>query len=203
MATAASRRWRSSAAARDRLFAIDTDLGKPYWTTHLTYAAATGSVPASTWDCPGGLLATPSRRTPLAPSAFGGGGGGGGGRASSAVGEPGKGAAALSQTRRPRPQAPPSGDAPPPAGRPGPQRRTGPVRRRRSALRVGSDGLLHTLRVSDGAMTEPPAAFLPPSTSPSSLVFVDGFVYTTTVERLRRGAERGLGDRHCCRRTRR
>jgi len=46
----------------DRLFSIDTDLGKPYWTTHLTYAAATGSVPGSTGDCPGGLLATPSRR---------------------------------------------------------------------------------------------------------------------------------------------
>lgn len=45
---------------------------------------------------------------------------------------------------------------------------------------MGSDGLLRTLRVSDGAMTEPPAAFLPPSTYPSSLVFVDGFVYTTT-----------------------
>ena len=45
---------------------------------------------------------------------------------------------------------------------------------------VGSDGLLRTLRVSDGAMTEPPAVFLPPSTYPSSLVYVDGFVYTTT-----------------------
>ncbi len=45
---------------------------------------------------------------------------------------------------------------------------------------MGSDGLLRTLRVSDGTMTETPAAFLPPSTFPSSLVFVDGFVYTTT-----------------------
>ena len=25
----------------DRLFAVDTDLARPYWTTHLTYAAAT------------------------------------------------------------------------------------------------------------------------------------------------------------------
>ncbi|HEY5907746.1 MAG TPA: hypothetical protein VIZ31_06855, partial [Vicinamibacteria bacterium] len=51
----------------DRLFAVDTDLARPYWTTHLNYAAATGGPPASSWECPGGLLATPSRRTPLLP----------------------------------------------------------------------------------------------------------------------------------------
>ena len=49
----------------DRLFAVDTDLARPYWTTHLNYAAATGGTPASSWDCPGGLVATPSRRTAL------------------------------------------------------------------------------------------------------------------------------------------
>ena len=63
----------------DRLFAVDTDLARPYWTTHLNYAAATGGTPGSSWHCPGGLVATPSRRTALAPSAFDGGGGGGGG----------------------------------------------------------------------------------------------------------------------------
>ena len=51
----------------DRLFAVDTDLARPYWTTHVTYAAATGGPPPSSWECPGGLLATPSRRTPLLP----------------------------------------------------------------------------------------------------------------------------------------
>src|SRR5215213_6583274 len=66
--------------AGDQLFAIDTDLATPYWTTNLTYAAATGSVPGSTWRCPGGLVAAPSRWTPRAPTAFGGPGGGGGGR---------------------------------------------------------------------------------------------------------------------------
>ena len=119
----------------DRLFSIDTDLAQPYWTTHLTYAAATGGQPPSSWDCPGGLIATPSRRTPLAPSAFGGGGGGGGGRATSAVGEPGKGAAVLSQAAAPR--------QPAPAARRRRRRRAGrravlradSVRRRRSALR--------------------------------------------------------------------
>jgi outer membrane protein assembly factor BamB len=162
----------------DRIFSIDTDLAKPYWTTHLTYAAATGSVPASTWDCPGGLLATPARRTPLTQSAFGRNAGRRGGRASSAVGEPGRGAAVLK--RLAELQEPPSDPPPPPppagakAVEPIPFGGVDPL------YAVGSDGLLRTLRVSDGAMTEPPAAFLPPSTYPSSLVFVDGFVYTTT-----------------------
>ncbi len=85
----------------DRVFSIDTDLARPYWTTVLNYTAATGGQPPSSMDCPGGLIAMPSRRTVLAPAtpAGGGGGGGGGGvRNGSAVGEPGKGAAVLSQT---------------------------------------------------------------------------------------------------------
>ena len=82
----------------DRIFAIDTDLARPYWITHLNYTAATGGPPPSSWACPGGLVATPTRRTVLAPSAFAGGGGGGrGGRSGSAVGEPGRGAAVLAQ----------------------------------------------------------------------------------------------------------
>jgi outer membrane protein assembly factor BamB len=162
----------------DRIFSIDTDLAKPYWITHLTYAAATGSVPGSTWDCPGGLLATPARRTPLTQSAFGRGAGRRGGRASSAVGEPGRGAAVLK--RLAELQEPPSDPPPPPppagakAVEPIPFGGVDPL------YAVGSDGLLRTLRVSDGALTEPPAIFVPPSTYPSSLVFVDGFVYTTT-----------------------
>ena len=77
----------------DRVFSIDTDLARPYWTTVLNYAAATGGQPPSSVDCPGGLIAMPSRRTALAPAAPGGGGGGGGRggvRNGSAVGEPGK-----------------------------------------------------------------------------------------------------------------
>ena len=45
---------------------------------------------------------------------------------------------------------------------------------------MGSDGLLRTLRVTDGGQIDPPVPFLPPSARPSSLVFVDGLVYTTT-----------------------
>jgi outer membrane protein assembly factor BamB len=166
----------------DQLFAIDTDLAKPYWTTNLTYAAATGSIPGSTWRCPAGLAAAPSRWTPRAPTGFGGPGGGGGGqRALSAVGEPGKGAAVMSQPRVQRRTPPPTSDPPPPP--PG-----GPVRNVPGVpfggvdplWVVGSDGLLRTLRITDGGQIDPPVPFLPPNARPSSITYVDGLVYTST-----------------------
>ena len=163
----------------DRLFAVDTDLGRPYWTTHVTYAAATGGQPPSSWECPGGLLATPSRRTTLAPSAFGGGSDGDeGSGAKSAVGEPGKGAAVLSEMR-PSAVTRAARDVVPPVP-------TSPVLAPIAFGGVdplyvmGSDGLLRTLRVSDGAMTGPMVPFLPPSARPSSLTFIDGVIYTST-----------------------
>jgi hypothetical protein len=167
----------------DRVFAIDTDLARPYWTIVLNYSAATGGRPPSSWECPGGLIATPSRRTVLAPSAIGGGvgGGRGGARTGSAVGEPGKGAAVLSQMQqqaaRARSAAPPRapqtqgrGRAPAPIGFGG----VDPV------YAMGSDGYLHTLQSSNGADSEPPVPFLPPNTRPSALLWVDGVVYTAT-----------------------
>jgi outer membrane protein assembly factor BamB len=168
----------------DRVFAIDTDLARPYWTTHLTYAAATGGQPPSTWECPGGLIATPSRRTTLAPPPGAAGGGARGARSSSAVGEPGRGAAVLSEPRRrPAAAAPPrpvTGDPSAPAA---PPRRTIapiPFGGVEPLYVMGSDGLLRTLRVSDGAPMSEPVPFLPPSARPSSLTFIDGVIYTTT-----------------------
>ena len=165
----------------DRLFAIDTDLGRPYWTTHLNYSANTGGQPPSSWACPGGLIATPSRRTTLAPSAFAGfaGRGGRGGRSGSAVGEPGKGAAVLSE-------APPAGRANPPAPPPAPAGRAGnapaaiPFGGVDPVYAMGSDGYLHTLLSSNGADAEAPVPFLPPSSKPSALLWVDGVVYAST-----------------------
>ena len=99
----------------------------------------------------------------------------------SAVGEPGKGAAALSQTRRPRPQGPPSGDVPPPPPA-GPARNVPgvPFGGVDPLWVVGSDGLLRSLRVTDGGQIDPPVPFLPPNARPSSVVYVDGLVYTST-----------------------
>jgi outer membrane protein assembly factor BamB len=45
---------------------------------------------------------------------------------------------------------------------------------------MGSDGLLRTLRVTDGANMAPPVVFLPPNTRPAALLWADGMVYTTT-----------------------
>lgn len=167
----------------DRLFAVDTDLARPYWTTHLTYAAATGGQPPSSWDCPGGLLATPSRRTALTPPRFGGAGGGGG-TATSAVGEPGKGAAVLSEVRAsagaPAVRPLPTSDAAPRPVPSNPLLAPVPFGGVDPLYVMGSDGLLRTLRVSDGAMTGPMVPFLPPSARPSSLTFIEGVIYTTT-----------------------
>lgn len=168
-------------ATADRLFAIDTDLAIPYWRTDLTYGVATGGQPVSSWECPGGLLAAPSRRTALAPSVFTGSGGRRGARAKSAVGEPGKGAAILAQMAA-RASRATSGDAPPPQQPATPARRVPPVPFGGvdPLYAVGSDGLLRTLRVSDGASIEPPVPFLPPNTRPAALLSVDGIVYTAT-----------------------
>ena len=166
----------------DRVFAIDTDLARPYWTTNLNYSALTGGQAPESSECPGGLIATPSRRTSLVQSAFAGGGGGrGGAAAGSSVGEPGRGAAILSQmaARGAAPAGAGGGRAaqPPPAGRgPAPIAFGGvdPL------FAVGSDGLVHTLLVSNGADGEPAVPFLPPHSKPSALIWIDGTIYAST-----------------------
>lgn len=176
----------------DRIFAIDTDLAKPYWTAEVTYAAATGGMPPSSWECPGGLMAAVSRRTPYPPQVFTGGGGGGRARAKSAVGEPGKGAAILAErAARATATRTATGDAPPPptaASTAAAAKPSTPVRQIPSVAFggvdplyvMGSDGLLRTLRVTDGATIAPPLVFLPPNARPSNLIWTDGVVYTTT-----------------------
>jgi hypothetical protein len=162
----------------DRIFAVDTDLARASWTTVLNYTAPTGGRPPSSWNCPGGLMAMPSRRTVLVPSAgvTGAGGGRAGVRNGSAVGEPGRGAAVLSQMpARGGPPAPPlpapgSGRGPAPIGFGG----VDPL------FAVGGDGYLHSLYVSNGAPIEPAVPFLPPDAKPTALIWVDGVVYTTT-----------------------
>jgi hypothetical protein len=179
----------------DRVFAVDTDLARSAWMTVLNYSAATGGRPPSSWDCPGGLMAMPSRRTALAsvvPGGGGGTGGRGGVRNGSAVGEPGKGAAVLSQVSPPR--GAPTGPAPAGAGggaggrggnAPGAQgagRGPAPIGFGRvdPLFVLGGDGHLHSLYVSNGAAIEPPVPFLPPDTKPSALIWLDGVVYSTT-----------------------
>jgi len=163
----------------DRIFAVDTDLARPSWTTVLNYSAPTGGRPPSSWSCPGGLIAMPSRRTALVPAtAVTGGGGRAGVRNGSAVGEPGRGAAALSQVPPPQRGAPPAAAAPAPA----PGRGPAPVGFGGvdPLFAIGGDGYLHSLYVSNGAPIEPAVPFLPPDAKPTALIWVEGVVYTTT-----------------------
>jgi outer membrane protein assembly factor BamB len=180
-------------ASDDRIYSVDTDLARPYWTAVFNYTAATAGQPPPTAGCPGGLVAMPSRRTPLAAAVLssGAGPGRGGVRDGSAVGEPGKGAAVLAER-----QAAQRGPAP--AGGRGAEGRGAPQGRGQGRgagglagrgggfggveplLAMGSDGYLRALYVSNGGEMEPPFPFVPPDAKPSSLIFVDGAVYTTT-----------------------
>ena len=162
----------------DRLFAIDTDLGRPYLDDGPELFGEHGRSARAIVGVPGWTHRHPTRRTALAPSAFGGGGGRGGRgvRTGSAVGEPGKGAAVLSQMQ-PRRAA-----APAPQGRQEGDARVAavPFGGVDPVYAMGSDGMLHTLGASNGADQVPPVAFLPPSARPSALIWVDGMVYTST-----------------------
>ena len=57
----------------DRIFAIDTDLARPTLDHESELHGDDRWTSPSSWACPGGLVATPTRRTVLAPSAFAGG----------------------------------------------------------------------------------------------------------------------------------
>ncbi len=99
----------------ERMYAVDTDLARVYWTTVINYSSITPPANSS-WACPGGLIAAATRPTSFAVSAFGGAGGGGrGGRSGSSVGEPGKGAPSLALVAqaqgRPRRRAERSGSS--------------------------------------------------------------------------------------------
>ena len=141
------------------------------------------------------MASSPRRRarTALAPSAFAGGGGGGGRgvRTGSAVGEPGKGAAVLSQMqpRRAARRLPPAG-----AGKAAMlESRRVPFGGVDPVYAVGSDGMLHTLAASNGADQEPPVR-VPAAERPAVSADLGGrHRLHEHVERLRRRAQRACG----------
>lgn len=164
----------------DRIFAIDTDLNRLYWQVQLNYSAATGGPPPVTTECPGALTATPARRTALVQPAFAPAGGSRAG-ARSAVGEPGRGAAVMSQPPRGRgPAGPPPAPAPARGARGRGRVANVPFGGVDPLYVVGTDGFLRVLRTSDGTESETGVPFIPPGATPSALVFVDGAVYTAT-----------------------
>lgn len=184
-------------ASGERVYAVDTDLARVYWTTIINYSSITPPANSS-WACPGGLTAAITRPTTFAVSAFGGGRGGGrGGGSGSSVGEPGKGAPSLALVSG-RGAAP--GD-PVPAGRgatpgdPAPAGRgaapAAPAGRgggggglgggpNDNIFVVASDGYARTINPHNGSDRVPPVPFLPANARPSDLIAVDGVLYTTT-----------------------
>ena len=172
----------------DRVFAADTDLGRLEWQKSL----ATSAAPQGTSTCPGGMTANVARPV---PAAFPGnmpavrGGGGRGGPAKSGIGDPGEGAVTLKEIAA-------RGNAnafnpPPPANPPGGRRgaadpgrgapAANPFMRAPSWLfAVSSDGMLHSMYVSNGEEPHPPVRFLPANANAQGLIVVDNAAYATT-----------------------
>jgi hypothetical protein len=158
----------------DRVFGMDTDLGRVEWVRHLS--AMTPSHGESL-GCPGGMTANVTRTTGLDLAGSGGSGGvGGRGRRAAGrggVGEPGQGAITI---------PPPGAEI---AGRGAPGGRggaafTSPSRMPSVLYALASGGMLHTMYVSNGADAEVPMKFLPPNANAHGLIVIGRTAYTAT-----------------------
>jgi outer membrane protein assembly factor BamB len=162
----------------DNIYAIDTDLGRADWQTHFPSGA---SQKESTLTCPGGMTANTARSVsaafPGAAPAFAGGGGRGRGTpAKSAVGEPGEGGVTVAEIAA-RNAAAGAGANP---GR-GPGGGRGAGRRMPVVVyALSSDGMMHTMYVSNGVEPEPPVAFLPANANAQGLSVIDNVAYVAT-----------------------
>jgi outer membrane protein assembly factor BamB len=165
----------------DKVFAMDTDLGRIEWQKPLTTATST---------C--GMTANVARPVSAAfPGGGGGRGGGGrGGAAKSGVGEPGEGSVILKEIASRAGAAGPDNaagrrggntagrGAPGTPGFPG-----GPGGRMRmpSYLHaISSDGMFHSMYVSNGEEPDPAIKFLPPNANAAGLIVVDNIAYAVT-----------------------
>jgi hypothetical protein len=171
----------------DKIFTIDTDLGRMEWEKHLP---STAPAQAGTLSCPGGMTTGVVRPT-LAAMSFRSGGSGRNTPAKSGVGEPGQGGVTLLRAP-PRPAAPPS--APPPvAPRPSPANPPGGQFGRGPFLihALASDGRLHSMHLSNGTDAEPPVEFLPPNANAKGLIVLEQVAYAVTQQGCG-GAANGL-----------
>jgi outer membrane protein assembly factor BamB len=154
----------------DKVFVIDTDLGRLEWQKQI----ASNVDNPGTLFCPGGMSAgvtRPTITTIVPPPVGGGGPRGRGSLARSAVGEPGQGAVTLALVPPPRrqPAAPPRPSAPPP-----------PSAFFTLIYALSSDGMLHTLHLSNGADAAPAVKFLPPNANAHGLTVIDRVAYAVT-----------------------
>jgi hypothetical protein len=147
------------------LTTIDRDLGRIEWQKRLS----DGSSARASGSCPGGMTANVARSVaavfPAALAASAGRGGGRGSPASSGVGQPDEGAPALA--------------APAPNAFAG--RRPGLSAGMPIVLNaISSDGMFHSMYVSNGDEPSPPMAFLPPNAHTGELTVIDGIAYAAT-----------------------
>jgi outer membrane protein assembly factor BamB len=158
--------------ASDKIFALDTDLGRVEWQMQLKGAPAQ----VATATCAGGMTSALTRPTSTAfvPVGAAAGGRGRGGPAKSGVGDPGQGAITLAAA-----PAPARGGPPPDAA--GGRRGGGGGGRQPAFVHaLTSDGMFHTMYVSNGVEPEPPVQFLPPNANAQGLIVIDDVAYVST-----------------------
>jgi outer membrane protein assembly factor BamB len=151
--------------------AFDTDLGRVEWKKSLAAGATPGDASA---PC-GGMTANVARPTGAGfPAAPGGRGGGRGAAAKSAVGAPDEGAVTIAEAAARAAAAPPDG------GR-GRGAANNPFATRASFLdAISSDGMFHSLYISNGEEPAPPVAFLPANANAHGLIVLDNVAYAAT-----------------------
>jgi outer membrane protein assembly factor BamB len=153
------------AGSSNTIWALDSDLNRVEWEAKLSVKAAqSGSM-----SCPGGLTSPVARATTAeypVPGTFGGLGGRGG-PARSDVGAAGEGAVTIAAALKA-------------ASNPGPPRPPGGMRLPGMIYVLASDGMLHTMYVSNGVEPEPPVPFLPANANAEGLVVIDGAAYAAT-----------------------
>ncbi len=174
----------------DRVFVIDTDLGRMEWVRDLRPSLSRSNLKIESLACPGGMTSNLARPTVtrIAPAPTPGGGGGRSNPARSGVGEPGQGAVTLAAVRPTPPAAStasaaqantPPRPAPPPR-RPNPAEvgdlSSGPF----LIHALSSDGMLHSLHISNGADYEPKLKFLPAGANATGLIVLDNVAYVMT-----------------------
>ena len=162
----------------DQVFALDTDLGRIEWSKPVA------SVTPAAGTC-GAMTANVTRPTTAAfpRPRQGGRGGGGRGGARSGVGEPGEGAVTLAAGGSECGRSRPRGGTP--AGAPGGRGRGGAPgggRMPNFLHALSSDGMLHSMYVSNGDEPQPPVKFLPPNAGAQGLTIIDNVAYAATGE---------------------
>ncbi len=169
----------------DKVFTIDSDLGRMEWQKQLP------SSPAGSGQCTGGVtsgLARPTVASIIPPPGvnMSSGGGGRGTAAKSGVGEPMQGAVTLAMRPAQRQNFTASAPARPVSGpasannRPPRPARTAGFGASNQVYTLGGDGTLYSLNTANGADFEPPVKFVPPGANASGLAVVDSVAYVST-----------------------